>query len=163
MISTQYAVLSWQLRTSVFKLNFCLHNKPRFSFLSFSSLYLISRVACIVYRRLNIILYQCGLWRWLIWSLWGSSSLSLNGKNQNTNQFIDITYDTSYPIQCIKSIYFNTYWSTFLLDTIVEYHATIFSQFILLYSSHVCESMSFVSVIFLNIGSSKKIQWVYFE
>ena len=120
MISTQYAVLSWQLRTSVFKLNFCLHNKPRFSFLSFSSLYLISRVACIVYRRLNIILYQCGLWRWLIWSLWGSSSLSLNGKNQNTNQFIDITYDTSYPIQCIKSIYFNTYWSTFLLDTIIE-------------------------------------------
>ena len=63
------SVLSWQLLpTSVFKLNFCLHNKPRF-FLSFSSLYLISRVACIVYRRLNIILYQCGLWRWLIWGL----------------------------------------------------------------------------------------------
>ena len=82
MISAQCAVLSWQLRTSVFKLNFCLHNKPRFSFLSFSSLYLISRVACIVYRRLNIILYQCGLWRWLIWSLWGSSSLSLYGKYQ---------------------------------------------------------------------------------
>ena len=30
------SVLSWQLLpTSVFKLNFCLHNKPRFSFLSF--------------------------------------------------------------------------------------------------------------------------------
>ena len=125
MISTQYAVLSWQLRTSVFKLNFCLHNKPRFSFLSFSSLYLISRVACIVYRRLNIILYQCGLWRWLIWSLWGSSSLSLYGKYQIQISSL-ILQKTSYLIQYVSSIYFNIYGSTFLLDTIAKCHATIF-------------------------------------
>ena len=72
-------------------------------------------------------------------------------------QISSLILHTSYPIQCVKSIYFNTYWSTFLLDTRIECHATIFSQFILLYSSHVCESMSFVSVIFLNIGNSKKL------
>ena len=72
------SVLSWQLLpTSVFKLNFCLHNKPRFSFLSFFCVYLISRVAFIVYRRLNIILYEfCGvlmvkfIWSTVLYVLW---------------------------------------------------------------------------------------------
>ena len=61
-----------------------------------------------------------------------------------------------------NSICFINIFQYLLINSSIEYYRRMFMQqsflnSFLFYSSHVCESMSFVSVIFLNIRSSKKI------
>ena len=59
--------------------------------------------------------------------------------------------------ECVKSIYFNTYWSTFLLDTIIECSCNnLFSIHFVVFVSCVWIN-EFCLCNFLNIGSSKKL------